>query len=324
MIAALCVSLLVQDQPQVELAKSFVASLNPTQKVQAVLKFDDPYRMNWRFVPAQRRGAHLKHLDQDAKANAYALLASHLSKSGLEQVETIRKLEDVLKELENNPGRDSGLYAFTFFGSPSSSGVWGWRYEGHHLSLNYTFLDGELISSSPQFLGANPAEVRQGAMKGTNALAEESNLAFALISTFSDEQLKKAVTDQNAPADILTGSKRVAAIEGSFGIKYTELKEFQQRLLQSVVRAHANVQNESDQARRMQRIENAGWQNVVFAWMGSVSADNRHYYRVQGPTFVIEFDNYQNNANHIHSVWRDFKGDFGRDVLGQHLTQHRH
>ena len=324
MISLVCALSISVSQKQVEAAQSFIGSLSAAERASAVLRFGDPYRENFQFVPIARKGVSRGQLGRERVLVARGLLQAFLSKEGVEQVEQIRLLEDVLRKLEGNPGRDKNAYFYTFFGEPSPTGVWGWRYEGHHLSLNFTFKDGELISSSPQFLGANPAIVQEGPFKGTEALAEETNTAFALVSTITPEQAPRVLIGQAAPRDIYTGNARVAAIEDKKGLPYNDMTAAQQTLLKGIVVAHANVQNEAELKRRLERIEKAGWENVVFAWMGPRDMEQRHYYRVQGPTFLIEFDNYQNNANHIHSVWRDFDGDFGRDVLGDHLSHHEH
>jgi hypothetical protein len=315
----------------IEAATTFLESLAPSSRRAAMLPFEDGRRTLFQFVPMERRGALVGDFSQGARAKADALLGIHLSKRGMKQIETIRSLEDVLFAIDKNPTRDKTAYVFNFFGAPSKSGVWAWRYEGHHLSLNYTYKDGAMVSSSPQFLGAAPAEVRNGPMKGTRALADEEDFAFALLNSLTAVQKRKAVISIRVPREIdndvsglETRNDRVAQIEGKLGLSFAALDAKQKAMLKKLVRAHADVQSEAEVNRRLHKIEHEGWDNVVFAWMGSAEGGKPHYYRIQGPTFLVELDNSQDGANHIHSVWRDFKNDYGRDVLAEHYAHSPH
>ena len=146
--------------------------------------------------------------------------------------------------------------------------------------------------------------------------------SFALLDSLSDAQKKRAVTSTSAPADIATSNQRKAGIQHVEGIPYTVLTPTQQRQLMALVRLHASVQQADEQKRRLSRVDP---KTIVFGWMGATQKGSGHYYRIQGSTFLIEFDNTQNNANHIHTVWRDFDGDFGDDVLADHYrTSHKH
>jgi len=249
----------------------------------------------------------------------------------MKQIEAIRSLEDVLFAIDKSPIRDKTAYVFNFFGAPAKTGAWAWRYEGHHLSLNYTYKDGVMVSSSPQFLGAAPAEVRGGPLKGTRVLADEEDFAFALLNSLAEAQKQKALISARVPREtnndlsgLQTRNDRVALIEGKQGLSYAALDAKQKGMLKKLVRAHADVQGEAEVNRRLLKIEHEGWDNVVFAWMGSIERGSNHYYRLQGPTFLVELDNSQDGANHIHSVWRDFKGDYGRDVLAEHYAHSPH
>ena len=303
-------------------ANAFLDKLRPEQRTQAVYPFDSDERMNWHFVPRSRNGIRLDQLDEGQKKAGLALLRERLSASGYKKVETIRQLELVLQEMEGDREartRNPGFYYLTVFGTPSDKGVWGWRYEGHHLSLNWTVVNGVMVASSPQFFGANPAEVRiDGAMKGTRVLRAEEEVGRNLTRLLTEEQKRVAVTDEKAPPDILTGASRTAAIQADTGIAYKDLTEVQQKALLSLISEHAKAMPDGVAKNRLDRIRKAGLGTIKFAWMGSLEAGKGHYYRVQGPTFLIEYDNTQNNANHIHAVWREFNGDFGRDALAEH------
>lgn len=300
----------------------FLKSLTADQRAQAMKSFDDPYRTNWRFVPASREGIHLKDLTPDQAKLAADLLHSSLSDAGYKRVETIKGLENVLKEMEGgNPGRDQGLYTFTFFGSPSLTAPWGWRYEGHHVSLNFTYKGGRLVSSTPQFFGANPAEVMSGPQKGTRALPKEQDLAFALLGSLNTSQLSDALIATSAPGEIVTSNARKVSIQEDKGLHYADLDAKQKQALLNLVKVYTESQTGEEAKRRWNRVEP---NTIVFAWMGSTKPGKGHYYRIQGSKFLIEYDNTQNDANHIHSVWRDFDGDFGEDVLADHYAEWHH
>jgi hypothetical protein len=308
--------------PTPTLAAEFIATLNESQKAKALKTFSDDYRTNWQYVPIARQGVNLGDLNDEQKEKAAKLLKSALSESGYKKIETIKSLEDVLFEMEGkNPTRDKRLYTFTFFDTPTNKGSWAWRYEGHHVSLNFTYHDGKLVSSTPQFFGTNPAEVRSGPLKGTRALAEEEDRGFEFLAGLTDEQKTKAVIDAKAPADIVTSNSRKAGIQSKKGLAWSDLTPAQQKALLKLVEVHAKAQATEEFQRRMGSVEK---ESLVFAWMGSTERGKGHYYRIQGSKFLIEHDNTQNNANHIHAVWRDFEGDFGADVLAKHYADVAH
>jgi hypothetical protein len=234
-------------------------------------------------------------------------------------------LEDVLKALENDSGerRDPEKYHFTVFGTPSDTGTWGWRVEGHHLSQNYTVANGQVVDG-PSFFGSNPAEVRQGPRKGLRTLAGEDDLGFELIHALDEPQQRIAIVDPKAYSDILTAASRKAALQGQpSGLPAAKMNARQFDALHALVELYAYNLPDELAARRMDQINKAG-RNVHFAWAGGIKPGDLHYYRVQTPSFLIELDDTQDNANHIHSVWRDFNGDFGGDTLKAHYeTSHR-
>jgi hypothetical protein len=253
------------------------------------------------------------------KALAHALLSAGLSQQGYIKAVTIMSLDDVLRVMENDDGnrRNPEKYYFTVFGEPSDTGTWGFRVEGHHLSQNFTVVNGR-VADTPSFFGANPAEVREGPRKGLRTLAAEEDLGRDLMESLTPEEKKVAVVTPDAYKDILTEASRKAALAGQpSGLSAAKMSKKQFELLQTLISSYAqNVPEQLAQA-RMEQLKKAGT-NVFFAWAGVEQRGGPHYYRIQTPTFLIEYDNTQNGANHIHSVWRDFNGDFGLDLLTAH------
>ena len=305
---------------------AFLATLDPAQKSRVVFPFNSEERFRWFYTPVSRKGIPLKELNATQQKAALALLRAGLSEKGYSKAETIRKLEDVLRELEHakGPTRDPDLYFFSFFGEPTAVGAWGWRYEGHHCSQNWTIVNGKSIGSSPQFFGANPAEVREGPMKGTRVLSAEEDLGRSLVKSLSTSQRAEAVLNASAPADILTSNQRKAAIQEDKGVAYSTLSEDQQGTLLALIEEYLAAQPPAQSRQRLDRIRQVGFDQIKFAWMGGLEKGQGHYYRVQGSTFLIEYDNTQDDANHIHCVWRDFNGDWGEDLLAEHYRNSPH
>jgi hypothetical protein len=311
--------------PMAAAAQKFLGSLDAAQKAKAQLPFDSEERFNWFYIPKDRVGLPLKQMTPPQRDATMALLHAGLSEKGYTKAEAIRALEPVLAEIENNPvRRDPELYYVSIFGDPSPTGTWGWRYEGHHISQNWTVVRGQSIASSPQFFGSNPAEVRNGPKKGTRVLAAEEDLARALLGSLTDAQRAKAVISAEAPDDMLTTNTRKAAIQEDKGLSHGELTPEQRGLLMAVIEEYAGAQQRAVAQKRLEAVRAAGLGTVKFAWMGALERGKRHYYRIQGPTFLIEYDNTQNDANHIHAVWRDFNGDFGLDLLSEHYRTSPH
>jgi hypothetical protein len=304
-------------------SKSFIETLDSGQREQAVLPFANEERLNWHYFPKARKGIMLKQLSPEQMKNALSVLQAALSPQGFEKVESIRDLESVLREISpDDTSRDPLQYYVTFFGEPEIEGNWGLRYEGHHLSLHWTIVGGKIVATLPQFLGSNPGEVKDGSRKGTRVLAQEEDLARMLIVSLDSDQRKMGVVSEMAPADILTGVEREAAIQEDLGISYGDLTEAQRGILISLLQVYASVMRSEQAEERLSMLRGAGLEGIKFAWMGGLERGEKHYYRIQGPTFLIEYDNTQNNANHVHTVWRDFKGDFGIDALKQHYEEH--
>jgi hypothetical protein len=302
-----------------EAAKAFLSSLTPEQSAQAKFAFDAEERFNWHFIPKERKGLPLKDMTPPQKHLAHALLNAGLSQSGYLKAATIMSLEDVLRILEKDSGarRNPEGYFFSVFGEPSDNGIWGYRVEGHHLALNFTIVKGKVVGS-PNFFGSNPAEVREGPRKGLRVLHNEEDTGRELLMALTPEQKKVAILTRDAYKDILTAASRKASLEGQpSGLNASKMNQKQRALLQSIIDVYVyNMPDQVAQARQ-ELVKKAG-NNLHFAWAGVEEKGGPHYYRVVSPDFLIEYDNTQNNANHIHSVWRDFNGDFGLDLLGEH------
>jgi hypothetical protein len=299
-------------------ARAFLDALTPEQKRVAQFPFTSDERFTWFYTPVARKGLTLKAMTEPQRKLAMNLLRSGLSEKGYSKAETIRSLEDVLVELGGNPAqRDRELYYFTIFGEPGPMATWAWRYEGHHLSQNWTVIKGAAMATTPQFFGANPAEVRQGARTGLRALAAEEDLGFDLLRSLDAKQRQSAIIDPKSPNDILTTNAREAALQEDRGLLYAQMNMAQKAALLTLIGEHAGAQTDPIAQDRLTRAK-ASLDSVRFAWMGDTEKGQGHYYRVQGPAFLIEFDNTQGNANHVHQVWRDFNGDWGRDLLAEH------
>jgi hypothetical protein len=308
-----------------ETATRFLAALSPEQRAKTTFQFGDDERMDWHFIPKERKGLALGEMSPHQSHLASALLAAGLSRSGYIKAVTIMSLEDVLRILENDSGerRNPEKYYFTMFGTPSDVGTWGWRVEGHHLSQNYTVANGQ-VTDAPSFFGANPAEVRQGQRKGLRTLAGEDDLGFQVIRALDEPQQKIAIVQPKAYSDILTAASRKAALQGQpSGLPAEKMNARQFDALRALVELYAHNLPDDVAKLRMDQVDKAG-RNVHFAWAGGIKPGDQHYYRVQTPSFLIELDDTQDDANHIHSVWRDFSGDFGGDLLKAHYeTGHR-
>jgi len=308
-------------------ANAFIASLNAEQRTKALFKFEDEQRKDFYFVPRTRFGVTLKDLDEKQRKLAMDFLRTGLGVAGYQKATTIISLEPILFELEGakriHP-RDPELYYISLFGTPSAKSPWGWRFEGHHLSVNVTVVKGELIANSPLFMGSNPAEVREGPHKGLRTLAGEEDEGRALVQSLDDKQRQLAIYLEKAPADILTMNSRKVDPLKPEGLSTGQMTAVQRKQLMKLIDVYlARMPQEVADARRT-KLNAGGIGKISFAWAGGLNKGDYHYYRVQGPTFLIEYDDTQNNANHIHSVWRDFKGDFGVDLLAEHYRTQSH
>jgi hypothetical protein len=274
----------------------------------------------------ERHGVMLEEMSEAQREAAHALLRAGLSQRGYMTTTQIIALEDVLLAIEGGQrmARDRDEYYVALFGTPSGHGTWSWRFEGHHLSLHWTVVDGTVTVSSPTFMGANPAEVRDGPSRGLRALGDREDAARALLETLSASQRQAAFITDVAPRDIVTANQLDVDPLSPAGVSASALSADQRELLMRLIEVYTSVMADDIAGARLAGLRRVGIERVSFAWAGSAERGQPHYYRVQGPSFLIEYDNTQNDANHIHSVWRDFEGDFGRDLLREHRQQHPH
>jgi hypothetical protein len=309
-------------------AIAFINSLTEAQKTKSLFPFSDMGRYEFTFLPVYtipRRGIQLKELDSVQKIKLNELLQEYLSNEGVTKVKNIISLENVLKELEKNDRRDEGVYTISFFGMPGKDSVWSWKFEGHHISLNFTIVRGQVVFA-PLFMGSNPAEIKEGPRKGFRALKNEEDEAYALINMFSSSQREKVIFSQQALSEIATFSASETAPLLPAGIFVKEMNNDQKKQLDRLLGVYLSNLPPILAEKRRRKIAKEDINDLRFGWAGSTEPGKAHYYRIQGKNFIIELDNTQNNANHIHSVWRDFYGDFGRDLLMEHYhsTKHPH
>jgi hypothetical protein len=306
-------------------AEAFLNSLSSEQRHAACFEFEDKERYDWHYVPRSRSGLALKDMTADQQALAREFLKTGLSRGGFWKSTTIMKLETVLRELESaNMDRDPEKYFFSFFGLPSDNGTWGWRVEGHHLSLNFTAVNGRLLASAPRFFGANPAKVPVGKLSGLRTLAAEEDLAWKLLGSLNPEQKQKAVFREQAYGDIVTGNAEMVSPLQRAGVPAAALDGGQMDILIRLIDEYVSALTPEIARQRTEAVRKSGLHQVHFGWAGGLEPGRPHYYRIQGAIFLIEYDNVQNSANHIHTVWRDFDGDFGRDLLRNHYLNAQH
>ena len=302
-------------------ANALLSSLDDSQREKALLPFDSDERENWHYIPKTRKGIPFSDLQPPQRDLALKLLRSGMSESGALKVETIITLESLLAEIENNPTyRDPGKYTVALFGVPAPAATWAWRFEGHHVAVNFTLVEGKAISATPSFLGANPAEVRDGRLKGTRPLAREEDLARTLAAALH-EAGKPVIFSEKPPEEILTAADRKARQLDPVGLPGAEMTASQKDGLLTLISEYAHRHRREVAEKDLAKIK-ADLDRVRFGWAGSLAPGKAYYYRVQGESFLIEAANTQNNANHIHTVWRDLEGDFARDTLGDHMHHH--
>ncbi|MBC8126574.1 MAG: DUF3500 domain-containing protein [Gloeobacteraceae cyanobacterium ES-bin-144] len=303
-------------------ANAFLTSLDAAQKPKAALPFASDERENFRYTPRDRAGLPLKEMNDAQRDAAMKLLASALSEKGQLKATQIISLESILAEIEKDPlKRDSDRYFVAIFGTPGDPKGWGWRFEGHHISVNITLVDGKGISVTPSFFGANPREVREGVKKSLRVLAAEEDLARALTTTLIVDGKPEVIFSEKAPAEILSFENRIATALEPAGILSANLTGIQRSALLSLISEYTGRYRPEIAATDMAKIKTAGFDKIRFGWAGSLQPGEAFYYRIQGPTFLMEVANTQNNANHIHATWRDFTGDYGRDLLGEHFSK---
>ena len=319
-MGAILIARSTQEQPSgakmAKAAQAFLENLSEEQGQQATFDFDSEERLNWHFIPRERKGLPIKDLKDDDKTRAFELIKTGLSEAGYSQALDVMALEEVLYLLEEGDRaerrarRDPQKYYISIFGEPSNTGNWGWRVEGHHLSLNYTIESGKVVSSTPEFFGANPGLIDAGPGRSIRVLGPEEDLARQILKLCNEEQQSLAWRDKKAPDDLRGGGVAQPIVTQPVGLKVSQMSEDQQKLVRELLAEYLKNMPADVVKERRARINQAGMENIYFAWWGSSEKNERHYYVVQGDTFIIEYNNTQNSANHVHSFWRNIDGDF--------------
>ncbi len=332
-VAALCGTIAIETHQaeraadeMAEAARELLASLSDTQRSATTFPFDSDERSRHHFIPTEvfeRHGMVYRDMDSEQKVRALDLLRSGLSQDGYLTAQQIMEVEGILGVLEGEGrqfARDQEDYWVSVFGTPQPGSTWGWRWEGHHLSLHFTVVDGELTMSTPTFLGANPANVPSGPRRGTRAMKAQEDTARELLGSLDASQRERAIFDDVAPTNIVTGGELVVNPLDPIGIPGSALSVRQRDLLMAVIDSYVGLMADDIAALRRAAVERGGLDETWFAWAGPTERGEVAYYRVQGPEFLIEFDNTQEDPNHIHAAYRDFDGDLGRDVLREHVA----
>jgi len=324
-VLAFFIALPGKSQKIVDAASVFLNLLDSGQRAHTFYPFDADERYGFHYFPIDHpKGIAMDQLNPAQRKAAWELIKTCLSEKTLVKVGEIIQLETILKELEHRQPsdhyRDPGKYSLTIFGIPHHNTIWGWRLEGHHVSFNFSADNGELVAGTPGFLGANPAVVQQGAERGKEVLKEEREAGFALLRSLTKEELARAIVDTTAPGDIITYIHRKAMIAHPEGLLYSEMGSAQQEQMLQLISLYVHRFTKLFADEMLKEIQGAGLNNLRFAWAGHTESGigKPHYYRIQGPTVIIEYDNTQNNANHVHTVVRDLRHDFGGDELLEH------
>ena len=316
-----------------EAARAFVATLSDDQKKEAAFAFENEERYTWFFTPHERKGLTLKHMTPPQRLAAMGLLRSGLSDEGYRKATEIMDTENVLRVIEKRPEndtrRDPDNYFVTIFGDHSSENPWGWRFEGHHLSVQFSSLTGRVVGTTPLFLGSNPGEVRaEVPQKGRQILRRETEQAFALLATLTPDQLKLAVLAPQAFTEVVTSNNRTASLERMDGLPLSQMTAQQRPMFMSLLETYLNNYRVTLAKQQYDKLQKSGMDSLRFAWAGDLTpqlGDGKGwYYRLHGPTILIEYDNSQNNANHVHTVVRDLTNDFGEDMLKEHYGKKKH
>ena len=309
-------------------ALTCINSFDSVQKAKSVFPFYEMSRYDWHYLPPSiipRRGVCLKDLDGTQKNNVYALLKSFLSDKGYARTQEIMNNEYYLKELEPNMilHRIPENHFIAFYGNPGKDSVWGWKFSGHHIALNFTIVNGKL-AFTPVFFGVYPAEIKEGQNKGRRIIKDEEDIGFELIKMLTAEQKLKAIFQSKAFTDIVTTNSIQVGPLSPVGILAKNLTVQQKNVLNKLIAVHLSSMPTKIAEMRMKRLVSEDFNQIRFGWAGGLIKGVPHYYRIQGKTFLIEFDNTTHNANHIHIVWRDFDGDFGIDLLKEHYKNSKH
>ncbi|TLP75702.1 DUF3500 domain-containing protein [Maribacter sp. ACAM166] len=311
----------------VTIVNQFINSLTAPQKATIIHEFNADTRDQWHFLPwssHERQGLPLKALRPDQKELVHRLLQSSLSDTGYKQTTEIIGLENVLAASSGDSVyRDPERYYVSIYGNPAQEDIWMWTFEGHHVSLHFTTV-ADTVSYAPRFFGSNPGRIMEGERKGFSPLVNEEDMGLQLINMLSSSQKKIAIFNEKAYNDVVSLNKSEVEKLAPEGILVSNLNTAQKKLVMDIIYEYVSTIPADQAIEKINNIHKEEMDEMRFAWAGATELGKAHYYRIQAKTFMIEFDNSQNNANHIHSVWRDFDGDFGRDLLKEHYTKHKH
>jgi hypothetical protein len=297
-------------------ATRFVEVLDHSQKLKATFKYDDPERINWHFIPRDRKGVGLWDLDGAAADAAQALVSSGLTVAGYHKVLEVRSLEEVLylfeggEEAERRAKRHPHRYYVSIFGTPAAKGLWGWRFEGHHLSLNFSVKDGKIVSSTPEFFGANPGLIDAGPGRSLRVLGKREDIARQILKTCPDAKKAQLWLSKETPKDIRGGGVAQPIVDKLEGLAFADMTKEQQTLLKELIAEYLTAMPATVVRERMQQITSDGLDDIHFGWWGGSELNEPHHYVLQGKSFVVEYNNTQNSANHVHAIWRNLAGDF--------------
>lgn len=317
--------------PAIVAARAVLGALADSTRTAATFAFDTSERSTWYYVPLDRKGVTLARMTADGRARVDSLLLTALSPRGFATAKRIMRHEAILHDIEaagppdaHRIVRDSSKYYLSVFGDPDTAGAWGWRVEGHHLSVNFTGIGPSAQVVSPVFFGANPARVPSGPHAGLRILAAEEDLARELVKMLDPARRAVAVVSNTAFSEIQTRNDPKARPLRMEGLRAADMTAAQRARLRELVEHYAGRVSASARAHALRDVEDGGFGELRFAWAGGTEAGQPHYYRIHGPTILVEYDNQQNDANHIHTVWRDLRHDFGGDLLAEHYRNHRH
>lgn len=329
-------------------ATAFMQTLSPEQQRQTTYPLADEERFNWHYVPRERKGLSMRNMTEAQRSAAMTLLKTGLSQQGYDRVSSIMDMENVLRVIDNRPPndtyRDPTNYSFTIFGNPTAQEPWSWRVEGHHLSLHFLSKTGSVLAQTPTFFGINPAlllfdstmadkrmqnpRIKDLPQRDKQVFKQETELAFDLLKLLNADQRKQVIIDAVAYPEIVTANKRKASIERMDGLKLADMTKEQRALFTDLLQVYLKNYRVTLAKQQMDKLEQAGLDNLRFAWAGDLTpelgAGKGWYYRIHGPTILIEYDNTQTNANHIHTVVRDLTNDFGEDLLQEHYRSSAH
>src|SRR4051812_2368795 len=296
--------------------RSWLGGVGERPRAAATYPFDDVERFVWAYTPGDRKGLAIRDMRPVQRVAAHAIVAAASSSRTASEIAAVMALETVLGALERGAGRpgwerrDPELYWFAVFGAPGSADPWSWRVGGHHVAIQMTVADGEVVGLTPSFLGANPAVVPSGPLAATQTLAGEETLARRLLGLLSAAERRVAIVDGTAPSDILTGIGRHADVRSvPVGIRHADLSADAREALERLIRHYVDRARPEVAGSAWDRLADALGEST-FAWSGPTAPGAGHYYAVRGPSFVIEYDNTQDGANHVHAVWRELDNDW--------------